>query len=208
MTITVLVVDDHPVVRAGLVALLSVQPTLRIVGAAANGAEAIRAATELRPDVILSDLRLGDGPDGVDVTRVVRSGTPPVPAVLILTTYDHDHDLVRAVEAGAAGYLLKDAAADDIVAAIEAAAHGESLLGAELTARVVHTMRVRNAALSARELEVLRLVAAGMPNREIARALVVSQATVKTHLNHAFTKLKAHSRTEAVATARAAGLID
>lgn len=206
--ITVLVVDDHPVVRAGLVALLSVQPTLRVVGEAADGASAIAAAGQLRPDVILSDLRLGEGPDGVEVTRAVRAGTGLVPAVLILTTYDHDADLVRAVEAGAAGYLLKDAAPTVIVAAIEAAARGESVLGPELTERVVASMRIRRADLSSRELEVLRLVADGLSNRDVSRHLVVSEATVKTHLNHVFAKLHVESRTAAVASARGAGLID
>ena len=207
--VSVLVVDDHPVVRAGLLALLSVQPGLRVVGEAADGEGAVRLARELGPDVILCDLRLGEGPDGVDVTRALRAGgAADAPAVLILTTYDHDADLVRAVEAGASGYLLKDAAPAAIVAAIEASARGETLYGPELTERVVATMRVRRAELSARELEVLRLVADGLSNREVARALVVSEATVKTHLNHVFGKLGAESRTAAVAAARAAGLLD
>ncbi|GAA5167292.1 response regulator [Ornithinimicrobium tianjinense] len=206
--VRVLVVDDHPVVRAGLSALLGVQPGLQVVGEAGGGEEAIRLAAELGPDVILCDLRLGEGPDGVAVTRAVRARPAAAPAVLILTTYDHDADLVRAVEAGAAGYLLKDAAPTAIVAAIGAAARGETLLGPELTERVVTTMRVRRAELSARELEVLRLVADGLSNREVARRLVVSEATVKTHLNHVFVKLGAESRTAAVAAARAAGLLE
>ena len=207
--VSVLVVDDHPVVRAGLLALLSVQPGLRVVGEAGDGEEAVQLAHELAPDVILCDLRLGEGPDGVDVTRAVRaSGADRAPAVLILTTYDHDADLVRAVEAGAAGYLLKDAAPTAIVSAIEASARGETLFGPELTERVVATMRVRRAELSAREREVLGLVADGLSNREVARTLFLSEATVKTHLNHVFGKLGADSRTGAVATARAAGLLD
>ena len=207
MRVRVLVVDDHPVVRAGLTALLSVQPALEVVGEAADGQSAIEAATRLEPDVILCDLRLGEGPDGVAVTRAVRSAAGPVPAVLILTTYDHDVDVVRAVEAGAAGYLLKDAAPAVIVDSILAASRGESVLGPELTERVVQTMRVRRADLSARELDVLRLVAEGLSNRDVARRLVVSEATVKTHLNHVFAKLGAESRTAAVASARAAGLL-
>ncbi|MFX0539972.1 response regulator [Ornithinimicrobium sp. Y1847] len=200
--LSVLVVDDHPVVRAGLAALLSVQTGVRVVGEAGGGAEAIRLAAELGPDVVLCDLRLGDGPDGVEVARTVA-----VP-VLILTTYDHDVDLVRAVEAGAAGYLLKDAAPERIVEAIRAAARGETVLAPDLSRRVVETMRVRRAELSAREREVLGLVAQGMSNREVARTLVVSEATVKTHLVHAFGKLGVDNRTAAVAAARAAGLVN
>lgn len=200
--VSVLVVDDHPVVRAGLAALLSVQPDVRVVGEAADGTEAVRLAAELAPDVVLCDLRLGDGPDGVQVTRSLDT------AVLILTTYDHDVDLVRAVEAGAAGYLLKDAAPSDIVAAIHAVARGETVLGPRLTRRVVDAMRVRRAELSARELDVLRLLAQGLSNREIARRLVVSEATVKTHLNHVFGKLGVDNRTAAVAAARVSGLLD
>ena len=205
-TVRLLVVDDHPVVRAGLTALLSVQPPLAVVGEAADGHAALALAAELEPDVVLCDLRLGQGPDGVEVTRALRARPSP-PAVLILTTYDHDADLVRAVEAGAAGYLLKDAQPDVLVAAIETAARGGSVLGPELEERVVQTMRVRRAELSGREREVLQLVAEGLSNRSIARRLVVSEATVKTHLNHLFGKLEVDSRTAAVATARAAGLI-
>jgi DNA-binding NarL/FixJ family response regulator len=200
--LSVLVVDDHPVVRAGLTALLSAQPGLRVVGEAADGTQAVLLAAELTPDVVLCDLRLGNGPDGVQVTRAVDT------AVLILTTYDHDADLVRAVEAGAAGYLLKDADPADIVAAIQSAARGETVLSPHLTSRVVEAMRVRRAELSARELEVLGLVAHGLSNREIARRLILSEATVKTHLNHVFGKLGVDSRTAAVAAARGAGLLD
>lgn len=205
MTVRVLVVDDHPVVRAGIVALLGSQPGLMIVGQAASGEEALELSARLSPDVLLCDLRLGGGIDGVDVVRAVRRDGAA--EVVILTTYDHDADIVRAVEAGAAGYLLKDAAPDQIARAILRAAAGELVLGPQLEQRVVDAMRTRRTGLSAREVEVLELVGAGLSNREIARRLFLGEATVKTHLNHAFGKLGADNRTAAVAKARAAGLI-
>ncbi|WP_425308641.1 response regulator transcription factor [Ammonicoccus fulvus] len=202
------VVDDHPVVRAGLMAVLSGRPGIEVVGEAADGRTALQVCAELRPDAVLCDLRLGTGPDGVDVTRAL-TGVPEPPAVVILTTFDHDADIVRAVEAGAAGYLLKDAPPDEIVEALERAARGETVLRADQTARVVRTMQEqRRATLSERELDVLRLVAEGRGNKEIARALFVSEATVKTHLNHVFGKLDVTSRTAAVAAARRTGVLD
>lgn len=204
--IRVLIVDDHPVVRSGLKALLSSVPTLEVVGEAASGDEAVARASEGGVDVVLCDLRLGDGLDGVGVTTALR-GRPGAPAVLILTTYDNDSDIVRAVMAGAAGYLLKDAEPDAIVAAITDAAAGRMVLTADLQARVSERMLRGVPSLSERELEVLRLVADGRSNREIARALFVSEATVKTHLVHSFAKLGADSRTGAVAAAREHGLL-
>lgn len=209
MTVRVLLVDDHPVVRAGLRALLQDWDGIMVVGEAADAVDALARSRELGPDVVLCDLRLGTGTDGVDVAKGLADGPDPVPAVVILTTFDHDADIVRAVEAGASGYLLKDAPPDEIVTAILRAARGETVLTADLTARVVETMRERTRrALSERELDVLRLVAEGRSNREIARALFVSEATVKTHLNHAFSKLGVTSRTGAVAHARRTGLLD
>lgn len=205
--IRVLIVDDHPVVRAGLRSLLDGRPEVEVVAEARDGPSALAAAAEHQPDVVLCDLRLGDGMDGVAITRALASGPAPRPAVLILTTYDHDADIVRAVEAGAAGYLLKDAAVDELVEAVVAAATGETVLSPTMSQRLIDTMRTRRAALSQRELEVLRLVADGMSNREVAKALFVSEATVKTHLNHVFGKLAVDSRTAAVAAARSAGLI-
>lgn len=206
--IRVLIVDDHPVVRAGLQTLLDARPELEVVAQAGDGPSALAAAVEHHPDVVLCDLRLGEGMDGVAITRALTSGPAPRPAVLILTTYDQDVDIVRAVEAGAAGYLLKDAAVDELVAAVVSAAAGETVLSPTMTRRMIATIRTRRAGLSDRELEVLRLVASGLSNRSVAKTLFVSEATVKTHLNHAFSKLGVDNRTAAVAAARSAGLID
>lgn len=206
MTIRVLVVDDHPVVRAGLVALIGAQPGLEVVGEATSGREAIARSAELSPDVLLCDLRLGEGVDGVGVVTALRQA-PDAPEVLILTTYDEDADIVRAVEAGAAGYLLKDADTAAIVDAVAAAARGGLVLGHAMERRVVAAMRTRRSGLSEREREVLGLVAEGLSNKEIAKRLFVGEATVKTHLNHAFTKLDVDNRTAAVAKARAAGIV-
>lgn len=204
--IRVLLVDDHPVVRSGVAALLGDAERIEVVGAAANGADAIRMAAERRPDVVLCDLRLGEGLDGVGVTEALRR-LPQPPSVLILTTYDNDTDIARAVLAGAAGYLLKDAQPDDIVQGIVDAAAGRLVLSRDLEARVVERMAQGVPSLSARELDVLALVAEGSTNREISRQLFISEGTVKTHLVHAFAKLGAESRTAAVAAARRHGLL-
>jgi DNA-binding NarL/FixJ family response regulator len=204
--ITVLLVDDHPVVRSGLRALLAGEPTLNVVGAAATAEEALTLVATLDPDVVLSDLRLGDGIDGVTLTETLRRGGER-PAVLILTTYDNDSDIVRAVMAGAAGYLLKDAEPEVIVQGIHDAAGGRLVLSPELERRVAARMTHGVPQLSDRELDVLRLVAEGRANKEIARALFISEATVKTHLVHIFGKLHTDSRTSAVAAARTHGLI-
>lgn len=204
--IRVLLVDDHPVVRSGVAALLGDAERIEVVGAAANGADAIRMAAERRPDVVLCDLRLGEGLDGVGVTEALRR-LPEPPSVLILTTYDNDTDIARAVLAGAAGYLLKDAQPEDIVQGIVDAAAGRLVLSRDLEARVVERMAQGVPSLSARELDVLALVAEGSTNREIARQLFISEGTVKTHLVHAFAKLGAESRTAAVAAARRHGLL-
>jgi DNA-binding NarL/FixJ family response regulator len=204
--ITVLLVDDHPVVRSGLRALLAGEPTLNVVGAAATAEEALTLVATLDPDVVLSDLRLGDGIDGVTLTETLRRGGER-PAVLILTTYDNDSDIVRAVMAGAAGYLLKDAEPEVIVQGIHDAAGGRLVLSPELERRVAARMTHGVPQLSDRELDVLRLVADGRANKEIARTLFISEATVKTHLVHIFGKLHTDSRTSAVAAARTHGLI-
>lgn len=204
--ITVLLVDDHPVVRSGLRALLAGEPSLDVVGAAATAEEALQLVATLNPDVVLSDLRLGDGIDGVTLTKTLRRGGER-PAVLILTTYDNDSDIVRAVMAGAAGYLLKDAEPEVIVQGIHDAAGGRLVLSPELERRVADRMTDGVPQLSDRELEVLTLVADGLANKEIARTLFISEATVKTHLVHIFGKLHTDSRTSAVAAGRAHGLV-
>lgn len=205
--VRVLIIDDHPVVRSGMRTLLTASTCVEVVGEAATGDGGLARVGSTSPDVVLTDLRLGAGLDGVGVTRAVRAAHPDI-AVLIITTFDHDADIVRAVEAGAAGYLLKDASADEIIGAIRAAAAGETVLSPGLTQRVVETMRAGQKALSEREHEVLVLVAEGLSNDEIAKALFISRATVKTHLGHLYGKLGADSRTGAVATARRRGLLD
>lgn len=204
--VRVVVVEDHPVTRMGIVALLGQDERLSVVGEAGTGEEALDVVERLHPDVVVTDLRLGDGLDGVGVTAALRASRP-APAVLVLTTYDTDRDIVRAVESGAAGYLLKDADPGDIVGAVVRAAAGETVLSPALAQRVVTRMSRRRVELSAREVEVLSAVADGQGNREIARSLFISEATVKTHLVHAFTKLDVDSRTAAVARAREEGLI-
>jgi len=205
--IRVLVVDDHPVVRSGLVALLGGEAGIAVVGAAASVEEALALADRLRPDVVMCDLRLGEGLDGVAVTEALRA-TGARPAVLILTTFDNDSDIARAVLAGAAGYLLKDAEPEEILRGITGAAAGELVLSRELENRALRRLAGGVPRLTDRERDVLRAVARGLANKEIARALFVSEGTVKTHLVHAFEKLGVSSRTGAVAEARRHGLID
>lgn len=206
MTITVILVDDHPVVRSGLRAVLDGADGVEVVGEAATGEEAIALATSARPDVVLCDLRLGTGLDGIQATAALRA-LDPAPAVLILTTFDRDAEIVGAIEAGAAGYLLKEVGPEEIVDGIQRAASGEVVLAPDLASRVLKGMRSSRPRLTAREVEVLRLLATGETNKEIARALFVSEATVKSHLVHIFTKLGVDSRSRAVHVARESGLI-
>jgi len=204
--VTVLIVDDHPVVREGLRGMLAAEAALSVVGEAASGDEAVAMARMYRPDVVLMDLRMPGG-DGVQATSGILA-TAPGTRVVVLTTYETDADIVRAVEAGAAGYLLKDTPRQDLVAAIRAAARGETVLGPSVAGRLVSQFR-RPAAepLSARETEVLALVARGSTNAEIGRALYISEATVKTHLLRAYGKLGVSDRTAAVTTAIELGML-
>ncbi|WP_298743574.1 response regulator transcription factor [uncultured Microbacterium sp.] len=206
MTLRVLLVDDHPIVRAGLRSLFTPTADVEIVGEAATGEEAIALARHLHPDVVLCDLRLGDGMDGVQTTEALRT-LDPAPAVVILTTFDRDAEILGAIEAGAAGYLLKDSPSEQIVAAIRNAAAGQLVLSPELTARMVQVMRAPRVKLTDRELDVLRQLETGASNREIAKELFVTEATVKTHLVHVFDKLGVDSRSRAVAVARDTGLL-
>jgi DNA-binding NarL/FixJ family response regulator len=201
--ITVLLVDDHPVVREGLRGMLEAEPDLTVVGEAGSGDEAVAVNRARLPDVILMDLRM-PGLDGVGATRKILADTPGR-RVVVLTTYETDADILRAVEAGAAGYLLKDATRTELAGAIRAAARGETVLAPSVAGKLVN--QVRNPALSAREIEVLRLVAEGRTNADIGRALHISEATVKTHLLRVFGKLEVSDRTAAVTTAMARGLL-
>jgi DNA-binding NarL/FixJ family response regulator len=205
-SLRLLLVDDHPIVRAGLRALFTADTGVDVVAEAATGEEAITLARHLHPDVMLCDLRLGEGMDGVQITREVRE-LDPAPAVVILTTFDRDAEILGAVEAGAAGYLLKDSPPDEIVRAIHSAAAGRLVFSAEHTARVVQAMRSPRVKLTEREFEVLRLLDTGASNREIAKQLFVTEATVKTHLVHIFDKLGVEGRARAVAIARESGLL-
>lgn len=204
--VRILLVDDHPIVRAGVRSLFDRRDDAEVVGEAASGEEAVVLARHLRPDVVLCDLRLGAGMDGVQTTAALRA-LDPAPAVLILTTFDRDAQILGAIEAGAAGYLLKDIDPEDIVRAVRQAASGGQALTPELTARVGRALRAPRVQLTGRELDVLRLLDTGASNREIAKALFVTEATVKTHLVHVFEKLGADSRAKAVAIAREAGLL-
>jgi DNA-binding NarL/FixJ family response regulator len=205
-SLRVLIVDDHPVVRAGLTGMLAAEPDLEVVAEAADGAEAVRLALELAPDVVLMDLRMA-GVDGVEATARLTAEAPAI-KVLILTTYDTDADIVRAVEAGATGYLLKDTPRADLAEAVRLAARGETVLAPAVAAKLVSRLRSPAAPpLTPREREVLALVARGLANAEIGRELFISEATVKTHLVRVFGKLGVDDRTAAVTTAMAQGLL-
>ncbi len=206
MTTTVLLVDDHPVVRSGLRTVLDTGDEVHIVGEAATGEEAVTLAAHLRPDLVLCDLRLGKGIDGIETTARLRA-LDPAPAVLILTTFDRDAEILGAIEAGAAGYLLKDVDPDVIIDGIQRAVAGDMVLSPELASRVLRGMRTPLPKLTDREIEVLRLLAQGSTNKEIARALFVTEATVKSHLAHIFAKLDVDSRSRAIHVAQETGLI-
>jgi DNA-binding NarL/FixJ family response regulator len=204
--ISLLIVDDHPVVRNGLRSMFSADPRFEVLGEAADGGEAVAVADKLRPDVILMDLRM-PGTDGVAaIKELTKRGVPS--RVLVLTTYDTDSDVLPAIEAGATGYLLKDAPTNELFRAVEAAAEGQAVLSPAVATRLMGQMRQpASEPLSQRELEVLQLIAKGSTNREAAEQLFISQATVKTHLLHVYAKLGVSDRAAAVATAFSRGYL-
>lgn len=202
--IRILLVDDHPVVREGLRGMLAAEDDLEVVAEAGGAAEAVAAVRAHEPDVVLMDLRMPGG-DGVEATSRVLVQRPQT-RVVVLTTYDTDADILRAVEAGAAGYLLKDASRAELAQAIRAATRGETVLAPSVAAKLVSRMR-SPVELSRREIEVLRLVARGRTNAEIGRELLISEATVKTHLLRAFGKLDVSDRTAAVTAALERGIL-
>jgi DNA-binding NarL/FixJ family response regulator len=214
-TLRVVLADDQTVVREGLVTLLGLLPGVEVVGAAADGIEAVRLVEELRPDVLLVDLRMPRC-DGVEATRRVRAEQPGT-EVVVLTTYADDESVLAALQAGARGFLTKDSDAEAIARALHAAAAGQSTVDGEVQRRLIEAAtRGRPASgptaelvegLTTREIEVLRLIAAGLSNTEIARRLVVSEATVKTHVNHVFAKANLRDRAQAVAYAYRTGLV-
>ncbi|MBX9423797.1 MULTISPECIES: response regulator transcription factor [Streptomyces] len=200
MSVRILLCDDHVVVRAGLLALLGSTPDIEVVGEAGSGEEAVAMAAKLTPDVVLMDLQLGAGIDGVEATRRIA---PTGVHVLVLTTYDTDADITRAIEAGATGYLLKAERPEELFAAIHAAAQGRTALSPPVASRVMDRMRgAAGPSLTDRERDILGQLGRGLGNREIARALFISEATVKTHLGRIYAKLGVDTRAGAVAVAK------
>ncbi|OAE00621.1 response regulator transcription factor [Arthrobacter sp. OY3WO11] len=198
--ITVLLVDDHLVVRSGLRALLGTQPDLHVIAEAASGEEAMDRVQERSPDVVVMDLAMGAGMDGIEAIRRIRERNRSQ-AILVFTTYDSDADIVRAVDAGAMGYLLQDAAPEEIFSAIRGAVQGKSVMSPPVASRLFQQLRNPEEILTPREAELLSLLTEGLSNRELGRRLFISEATVKTHLAHIYAKLGVETRAAAIATA-------
>jgi DNA-binding NarL/FixJ family response regulator len=217
VSIRVLIADDQAMVRAGFAALLGAQPDLEVVGQAADGAEAVRLATDLRPDVVLMDVRM-PVLDGIEATRALLAGCgAPAPRVVMLTTFDVDDYVLEALRAGASGFLLKDALPDDLVEAVRVVARGDALLAPSVTRRLIERFAGRPTGrgavgsdldvLTEREREVLREVAQGRSNAEIAGVLFIAEQTVKSHVSRVLTKLGLRDRAQAVVVAYESGLV-
>lgn len=211
--IRVLLADDHEIVRLGLRAVLESADDIEVIGEVATAEAAIAAAQAGGIDVILMDLRFGPGVEGTrlatgaDATAEIKRTMEKPPHVLVVTNYDTDADILGAIEAGALGYLLKDAPPEELLAAVRSAAEGDSTLSPTVANRLMTRVRTPRTSLTPRELEVLKLVASGASNREIGRTLLLSEATVKSHLVHIYDKLGVRSRTSAVAAARKQGVL-
>jgi DNA-binding NarL/FixJ family response regulator len=204
--IKILMADDHPVVRAGIRGMLETQPDFEVIAEAENGQAAIEQVSKLKPDVVLMDLRMPEM-DGVEAIGKIKENHPDI-QILVLTTYDTDADIVRAVEAGATGYLLKDAPRDELFRAVRATARGETVLAPPIAARLMGKVRDKgDTALTAREIDVLMLVARGATNQDVGEKLHISTATVKSHLLQIYQKLGVSDRTAAVTTAIERGII-
>jgi DNA-binding NarL/FixJ family response regulator len=205
-TIRLMIVDDHPVVRDGLTGMFAGEDGIEVVAEAANGADAVRRARALTPDVILMDLRMPELDGVAAITALTREGVSS--RILVLTTYDSDADVLPAIEAGATGYLLKDAPRAELLRAVRAAARGQSVLSPTVASRLMTQIRTpAEGSLSDRELEILTLVAGGASNRDAAQSLLISEATVKTHLLHIYAKLSVSDRAAAVAEGFNRGLL-
>jgi DNA-binding NarL/FixJ family response regulator len=203
--IRLLIADDHPIVRDGLRGMVAGDPDFEVLGEAGDGAQAVELARALNPDVILMDLRMPRMDGVAAIKELARLGIAA--RVLVLTTYDTDRDVLPAIEAGATGYLLKDTARDELVRAVRTAARGEAVLSPSVATRLLGQVRAPADPLSARELEVLQLIADGATNREVATRLFISEATVKSHVLHIYTKLGVNDRAAAVAVAFRRGLL-
>jgi len=206
VTIRLLLADDHPVVRAGLRAVLETEPDLVVVAEAATAEEAVDLAGRGDVDVVLMDLRFKDGMTGAEATAAITA-RPGAPRVLVVTTYDTDADTLPAIEAGATGYLLKDAPPEDLAAAVRTAAAGHTTLAPAVANRLVHRLRTPGTTLTRREAEVLALVADGLSNQAIGGRLHLTEGTVKSHLARVYTKLDVGSRTAAIAAATDLGIL-